>query len=261
MIGYVLASLIFLGGTVTAMTGELVNEEIRGWLDYLPRFILRLAARRLDPAGKITIYEDEWLPELTCILRGAEARPISRLIIGVKFSVGLLITARRIARHLHRTSPDLAQPSPRPVITASAAQISISLVAQREFLRGLVGKILARRTVLFDAVSLAKASLESAERVVAERVVAGGAGTVSPLVMLAMRDRDTCRARLRALDEELRTTEQELRDLTVTREQAHLCQPAPDQHPGGQARHQEDGPGQVTHHGDQPSGMNRQRSN
>ena len=116
MTGYVLASLIFLGGIITATLGELVNEEIRGWLDYLPRFILRLAAGRLDPAGKITIYEDEWLPELACILRGAEARPISRLIIGVKFSAGLLITAKRIARHLHRTPPgpvrsDLPQPA------------------------------------------------------------------------------------------------------------------------------------------------------
>ena len=196
--------------------GELVNEEIRGWLDYLPRFILRLAARRLDPAGKITIYEDEWLPELTCILRGAEARPISRLIIGVKFSVGLLITAKRIARHLHRTSPDLAQPSPCPVITASAAQIS--LAAQLKSLRGLVDKILARRTVLFAAISLAKASLESAETVVAERVVADRAGAVSPLVMLAQRDRDMCRARLAALGEELRTTELDLRHLIAMRD-------------------------------------------
>ena len=45
--------------------------------------ILQLAARRLDPVGKIAIYEEQWLPELICILRGAEARPISRLIIGV----------------------------------------------------------------------------------------------------------------------------------------------------------------------------------
>ena len=67
-------------------------------------------ACRLDPAGKITVYEDEWLPELTCILRGAEARPITRLIIGIKFSAGLLITANRIARHLHRTPSNPAQP-------------------------------------------------------------------------------------------------------------------------------------------------------
>ena len=117
MTGYVLASLIFLGGIITATVGELVNEEIRGWLDCLPQVILRLAASRLDPAGKITIYEDEWLPELACILRGAEARPISRLIIGVKFSAGLLITAKRIARHLHRTP---TEPARSPLVLADA---------------------------------------------------------------------------------------------------------------------------------------------
>lgn len=118
MTGYVLAGLVFSGGVATAVLGELVNEEIRGWLDYLPRVILRLAARRLDPAGKIAIYEDEWLPELVFILRGAGARPISRLILGVKFSVGLLIQARRIACHLHRTPSVPAESGVSPVTSA-----------------------------------------------------------------------------------------------------------------------------------------------
>ncbi len=116
-----MAGLILLGGTVTTVFGELVNEEIRGWLDYLPRAILRLAARRLDPVGKVAIYEDEWLPELIFILRGAEARPISRLIIGVKFSVGLLIQARRIARHLHRVPSGPAESGVSPVTSAKRA--------------------------------------------------------------------------------------------------------------------------------------------
>ena len=50
MTGYVLASLVFLGGVLIAVLGELINEEMRGWIDYLPRVILRLAATRLDPA-------------------------------------------------------------------------------------------------------------------------------------------------------------------------------------------------------------------
>jgi hypothetical protein len=121
--GYLLAGLVFLGSMVTAVIGELVNGEIRGWLDCLPRAILRLAAGRLDPAGRVTIYEDEWLPELACILSGAEARPISRLVLGVKFSVGLLIVARRIARHLHRTPPSSAQPGLAPLTSAPDARI------------------------------------------------------------------------------------------------------------------------------------------
>jgi hypothetical protein len=121
MTEYLVAGLVLLGGTVTTIFGELVNEEIRGWLDYLPRAILRLAARRLDPVGKVAIYEDEWLPELIFILRGAEARPISRLIIGVKFSVGLLIQARRIARHLHRSPSGPAESGVSPVTSPKRA--------------------------------------------------------------------------------------------------------------------------------------------
>ena len=37
MTEYLVAGLVLLGGTVTTIFGELVNEEIRGWLDYLPR--------------------------------------------------------------------------------------------------------------------------------------------------------------------------------------------------------------------------------
>lgn len=117
MTGHVRAILIFLGGiitgVITSVIGELVNEEIRGWLECVPHVILRLAARGLDPARKITIYEDEWLPELTDILKRAEARPITRLITGTTFALGLLITTNRIARHLHRapSSPSQAQPA------------------------------------------------------------------------------------------------------------------------------------------------------
>lgn len=137
MTGYVLASLIFLGGIGTAVIGELVSDEIRGWLDHLPRLILRLAARRLNPVGKITIYDEEWLPELTSILRGAEARPISRLVLGVRFSVGLLISARRVARHLHRTlpgpaRPGLAMPGTAPADLLASARNQLQLLTLRE---------------------------------------------------------------------------------------------------------------------------------
>lgn len=155
MTGYVLASLIFVGGIITAVIGELLNEEIRGWLDYLPRFLLRLAAKRLDPAGKITIYEDEWLPELTCILRGAEARPISRLILGVKFSVGLLITAKRIARHLHRTPP---YPARSPLVLADAT----SPVGRLETLR--IQAVEARLRVIAEYRADLAALMETTKR-------------------------------------------------------------------------------------------------
>jgi hypothetical protein len=103
-------AVALLGSLVAAALGDVVSEEIRGWLDLAPHAILRLAAAQLDPTQRETLYEDEWLPELCYVLRGAEARPITRLIRGTTFSLGLLISARRIARHLSRTP--ITQPAP-----------------------------------------------------------------------------------------------------------------------------------------------------
>jgi hypothetical protein len=91
------------GMFVVAALGDLVSEEIRGWLDLVPRGILRLAAVRLDPKLRETICKEEWLPELIYVLRGAESRPITRLIRGSNFALGLLVSARRITRHLAQT--------------------------------------------------------------------------------------------------------------------------------------------------------------
>jgi hypothetical protein len=98
MTGLVWGVLCFLGTFLFVALGDLVSEEIRGWLDLAPRAILRLAAARLDPELREIIYENEWVPELVYGLRGAEARPITRLIWGTKFAIGLLLAAPHIAR-------------------------------------------------------------------------------------------------------------------------------------------------------------------
>ena len=59
---------------------------------------LRLAAAQLDQAQRETIYLEEWLPELIYVLRGAESRPITRLVRDVTFALGLLKSARHIAQ-------------------------------------------------------------------------------------------------------------------------------------------------------------------
>lgn len=99
------AVLTLAGVFLIAALGDLVSEEIRGWLDLAPRAILRLAATQLDPAQRETIYQDEWLPELLYALRGAEARPVTRLIRGTTYATGILIASRRIARRLTRSHP------------------------------------------------------------------------------------------------------------------------------------------------------------
>ena len=82
MTGYLVAALGVLGFlAITALRG-MASEEIRDRLGHLPHAIIRLAARRLAPNQRDTVYREEWLPELTYILKGAEARPITRLITG-----------------------------------------------------------------------------------------------------------------------------------------------------------------------------------
>ena len=111
MTGLLWAGLTLAVLFLMAALADLVSEEIRGWLDLAPRAILRLAATQLDAHQRENIYQDEWLPELTYALRGAEARPITRLITGIKYSIGILIAARRIARRLSR-APQLQRTSP-----------------------------------------------------------------------------------------------------------------------------------------------------
>jgi len=111
------AALALLSTCASAALGDLISEEIRSWLDLLPRAILRIAANLLlDPAQRQTIYQDEWRPELSYILRGAESRPITRLIRGIRYALGILRSARRISRRIHRTpQPDVSN---APVATA-----------------------------------------------------------------------------------------------------------------------------------------------
>jgi hypothetical protein len=102
MTGYLWAVLGLLAGLAITAGGDMASEEICDRLDHLPHAILHLAARRLDPRQRTTIYQDEWLPELTYILKGAETRPITRLITGTTYAVGILASTPRITRHLSR---------------------------------------------------------------------------------------------------------------------------------------------------------------
>jgi hypothetical protein len=94
--GFAWAAICFMDAALIMALGDLASEEIRGWLDLLPRGILHLAAMRLDPEMREAIYQEDWLPELIYALRGAESRPITRLIKGTYFALGLFISARKV---------------------------------------------------------------------------------------------------------------------------------------------------------------------
>jgi hypothetical protein len=108
MTGFLWAALTIVLGLVMTAIGDLVSEEVRDRLDHLPHAILRLAAWRLDQAQRVIMYDDEWMPELTFILKGDEARPITRLYDGTRFALGILCSAHRIASQVDRAAIDQA---------------------------------------------------------------------------------------------------------------------------------------------------------
>lgn len=89
------AVLAIVGGLFVLAGSDLVSEELRGWLDLAPRAVLRLAAVQLRPGQRKKVLEEVWIPDLMYVLRGKESRPITRLIRGMWFAVGLLVSVLR----------------------------------------------------------------------------------------------------------------------------------------------------------------------
>ncbi|MEU8246524.1 hypothetical protein [Nonomuraea sp. NPDC048916] len=91
------ASVAFFATLAGAVLADLVNEEIRGQLDRIPVVLLSIARRRLPEAMRGPLHDEEWYPELQEILNGENARPVSRLVIGVRYSLGLIRRAHLVA--------------------------------------------------------------------------------------------------------------------------------------------------------------------
>jgi hypothetical protein len=75
-----LAALIIV--VLGKVLGELVTDEVRGWIDRFPSGILRFASAQLPPSQRETVYKDEWSPALASLVPGTEARPLTRLVKG-----------------------------------------------------------------------------------------------------------------------------------------------------------------------------------
>ena len=79
----------------------MLTDEIRGWLNRLPGWLLRRAAKQLGP-DRQEIYEELWLPDLEFILH--EDRPITLLVKATRMAAGLLMSTRREARVYRRAA-------------------------------------------------------------------------------------------------------------------------------------------------------------
>lgn len=96
MTGMVLSAV---AGLLGAVLGDLLSEEVRRRLDLIPLHLMRLACTRLPEPAR-SDRADEWAAELDAILvrRGATKLPVTRLVVGLRFALGLLIATPAIRR-------------------------------------------------------------------------------------------------------------------------------------------------------------------
>jgi hypothetical protein len=92
--------IVFIIAALLATLSGLIGDEVRGWLDLVPRAILRLVATRLPADQRQAIYNEEWLPELTFELNKAQGRPITRLVRGTWYAVSMTRAVDQVGRIL-----------------------------------------------------------------------------------------------------------------------------------------------------------------
>jgi len=93
--GWAFLLVAFVIGVFVRAFGDLVTEELRGWIELGPRGILRLAAARVEQSQRETVYRDKWIPALASFLEGTETRPLTRLVKGMAFAIDRLIFVLR----------------------------------------------------------------------------------------------------------------------------------------------------------------------
>lgn len=84
-----------------ARRGEDPRASWRGFGNGIAWLLLRLARRRLPNGHRDELYA-EWAAELQIALHHSEGTYLSRLMLGIRYAAGLLITAPQIARDLGR---------------------------------------------------------------------------------------------------------------------------------------------------------------
>jgi hypothetical protein len=95
LLSAVIGLLVTILVTVIA---DMASEEIRSRLDHIPYALLRIARFRLPADQREPLHDQEWKSELRYILKEAKTKPISRLFVGIRYSLGLIRAARSVGR-------------------------------------------------------------------------------------------------------------------------------------------------------------------
>ncbi|HSR26642.1 MAG TPA: hypothetical protein VLW53_24035 [Candidatus Eisenbacteria bacterium] len=112
---------------------ELLKDELRGQIERIPYALLALARQLVPPELRETLHGQEWLPELDHILTESDRLPITCLVQGTRYALGLVLAARTIAAELDGVraaapygSPDRGSRVPiKLAVGAVAAAVSL----------------------------------------------------------------------------------------------------------------------------------------
>lgn len=85
------AAITVFGGAIVS----LLSKETESMLGAAPAALLKLAKRRAPVSIREELYED-WLADLYEAVNGTDDRPLTRLLFSLKFSWGILRSARQI---------------------------------------------------------------------------------------------------------------------------------------------------------------------
>src|SRR5574341_1311394 len=106
--GTVAAAARLFGKAVANALGNMAATEAQARLDGVCFLLLRVARSRLPADLRVPLHDGEWVPELHHILAREEARPITRLVQGLAYSLSLLFHTRNVATEVStsRSAPD-----------------------------------------------------------------------------------------------------------------------------------------------------------
>lgn len=111
-----------------AFIGDMVQEEARTRLHRIPFALIRMAITQV-PRELRDDLAAEWTAELAFVLSGTEGLPVTGLVRGIRYSVGLLLAALAITDGLERGNSNSAGDLGRIVIGCASALLGSAGVA------------------------------------------------------------------------------------------------------------------------------------